>query len=208
MASDLPKLWHDPKTADRERKRIARLLLEDVTLRREQDTREALVQLRFRGGVTRELRVPLPKPSWALKQTKAEVVSEIDRLLDTHTEQEIAHQLNERGWCSGSGFPFSLRIIDGLRRDYHMKSCYERLREKGLLTSEEVAQMIGGPANAVNHWRQAGVLTGVRFHEKAQHLYERPTASVIQDIHRRRALDAPKNKTMSPRPQSSPSGAV
>lgn len=198
LASDLPKLWNDPNTADRERKRIVHLLLEDATLHREQETREALVQLRFRSGATRELRVPLPKPSWMLKQTKAEVVSEIDRLLDTQTEEEIARQLNERGWCSGSGFAFSLRMVDRLRRAYHLKSRYERLREKGLLTNEEVAQMIGGPANGVNHWRKAGVLIGVRFNAKAEHLFERPSPTVIAEIHRRRAIYAPKTKKPGP----------
>ena len=65
LASDFPKLWNDPKTPDRERKRMARLLLQDVTLRREQ---EVLVQIRFRGGATRELRLPLAKPAWALRR--------------------------------------------------------------------------------------------------------------------------------------------
>ena len=37
LASDFPKLWNDPRTLDRDRKRMARLLLEDVTLRREQE---------------------------------------------------------------------------------------------------------------------------------------------------------------------------
>jgi DNA invertase Pin-like site-specific DNA recombinase len=208
LASDLPKLWNDPKTADRERKRIVHLLLEDATLRREHETREALVQLRFRSGATRELHVPLPKPSWMLKQTKAEVISEIDRLLDTHTEEEIARQLNERGWCSGSGFAFSLRMVDRLRRDYHIKSRYQRLREKGLLTNEEVAQMIGGPANGVNHWRKAGVLIGVRFNEKGEYLFERPSPDVIAEIHRRRAIYAPKTKQTQTRSPSSPLGAV
>ena len=208
LASDLPKLWNDPKTADRERKRIVHLLLEDVTLRREQETREALVQLRFRSGATRELRVPLPKPSWMLKQTKAEVISEINRLLDTHTEEEIARQLNERGCCSGSGFAFSLRMVDRLRRDYHIKSRYERLREKGLLTNEEVAQMIGGPANGVNHWRKTGVLIGVRFNEKGEHLFERPSPGVIAGIQRRRAIYAPKTKETKTCSPSSPLGAV
>ena len=208
LASDLPKLWNDPNTADRERKRIVHLLLDDVTLHRDQESREALVQLRFRSGATRELRVPLPKPSWMLKQTKAEVVSEIDRLLDTQTEEEIARQLNERGWCSGSGFAFSLRMVDRLRRDYHIKSRYERLREKGLLTNEEVAQMIGGPANGVHHWRKAAVLIGVRFNAKAEHLFERPTPTVIAEIHRRRAIYAPKNKETKTRSPSSPLSAV
>ena len=67
LASDFPKLWNDPKTLDRDRKRMARLLLEDVTLQREQ---EVVVQLRFKGGATRQLRLPLPKTAWELKRTE------------------------------------------------------------------------------------------------------------------------------------------
>ena len=32
LASDFPRLWNDPATPQRERKRMARLLIEDVTL--------------------------------------------------------------------------------------------------------------------------------------------------------------------------------
>lgn len=32
LAQDLPRLWHDPGTSDQDRKRIVRLLIEDVTL--------------------------------------------------------------------------------------------------------------------------------------------------------------------------------
>ena len=47
LASVFPRLWNEPKTLDRDRKRMARLLVEDVTLRREQ---EVLVQIRFNGS--------------------------------------------------------------------------------------------------------------------------------------------------------------
>src|ERR1019366_7720900 len=35
LASNFPQLWRDPSTPDRERKRMVRLLLEDVTVSRE-----------------------------------------------------------------------------------------------------------------------------------------------------------------------------
>ncbi|MFP3560327.1 recombinase family protein, partial [Paraburkholderia sp. SIMBA_049] len=35
LASNFPRLWRDPATPDRERKRMIRLLLEDVTLNRD-----------------------------------------------------------------------------------------------------------------------------------------------------------------------------
>ena len=44
LASDFPRLWNDPATPHRERKRMARLLIEDVTLTK--DTRSLGVRLR------------------------------------------------------------------------------------------------------------------------------------------------------------------
>ena len=71
LASDFPRLWNDPNTPDRDRKRMARLILEDVTLiRGEQIT----VQVRFKGGATRTLQAsPLicagPTRTWSPRLT-------------------------------------------------------------------------------------------------------------------------------------------
>jgi DNA invertase Pin-like site-specific DNA recombinase len=50
LAEDFPRLWRDPATSDRDRKRMARLILEDVTLKRDQTL--ITVQVRFKGGAT------------------------------------------------------------------------------------------------------------------------------------------------------------
>ena len=52
LATDFPRLWCDPKTPPRERKRMIRLLIEDVTLNRDD---AITAQVRFRGGSTRTL---------------------------------------------------------------------------------------------------------------------------------------------------------
>jgi hypothetical protein len=56
LATDFPRLWHDPRTPDRERKRMVRLLVEDVTLIKAMDGVTAY--LRFRGGATTTLTIP------------------------------------------------------------------------------------------------------------------------------------------------------
>jgi hypothetical protein len=48
LATDFPRLWAHPDTPDRERKRMIRLLIDDVTLLRTSDGLTAHV--RFRGG--------------------------------------------------------------------------------------------------------------------------------------------------------------
>jgi DNA invertase Pin-like site-specific DNA recombinase len=183
LASEFPKLWQDPKTSDRDRKRMARLLLEDVTLRREQQ--EILVQVRFKGGATRELRPPFPKAAWALRKTKPEIVAEIDRLLGAQTDSDIACLLNERGWHSSSGSPFTFHIVGRLRRAYRLKSRRQRLREQGWLTVHEVADLLECSWTRINHWRKAGLLVSLRFGEKSDCLYQPPSATVLAEIRRR-----------------------
>src|SRR5207247_2572979 len=133
LARSFPQLWRDPATPDRERKRIVRLLLEDVTLIRGD---AITLHLRFKGGAQRTIQLPLPLRSWEQRQTSKEAVSEIDRLLDLHTYPEIAAKLNECGMSSGEGNPFTARIVAGIQRRYGLKSRYDRLRAAGLLTLE------------------------------------------------------------------------
>jgi hypothetical protein len=55
LTADFPKLWKDPMTPQRERKRMARLLIEDVTLSKGE---QITVEVRFKGGATRTLSLP------------------------------------------------------------------------------------------------------------------------------------------------------
>lgn len=183
LASDFPRLWNDPQTQDRDRKRMARLLLADVTLRRDE---KLIVQLRFKGGATRELRLPLPRKAWELKRTKPEIVAEIDRLLDDYTEDEIARRFNDQQWRSTLGNPFTARIVGNLRRSHRLRKRAERLRAKGLVTAREAAELLDTKPNLVDYWRERNLLCGARVNEKNQYMYERPQSAAIQEIKRRR----------------------
>jgi DNA invertase Pin-like site-specific DNA recombinase len=201
LASDFPTLWRDAKTSDRDRKRMARLLLEDVTLQRGQ---EIVLQLRFKGGATKELRLPLPKSGWALRKTKPEIIAEIDRLLDERNESQIARQLNEQGWHSSTGSQFNLRMVNQLRRAYKLKSRRQRLRDQGWLTVQETAVLLECPPGLVNHWRTAGLLVAVHFSDKNDWLYQKPDAPGIAQIQSRQRRECWKSNHS----QQHPSGAV
>ena len=75
LARDFPAMWSSEATADRDRKRMARLLIEDVTLVKGD---EVAVHVRFRGGATRSLSVPRAKASWETWTTPPGVVARID----------------------------------------------------------------------------------------------------------------------------------
>jgi DNA invertase Pin-like site-specific DNA recombinase len=173
LATDFARLWSDPRTPDRERKRMARLLIEDVTLLKVDDV---TAHVRFKGGATRTLSVPLAVPAWMLRRTSPEVVSTIDRLLDDHTDGEISELLNDRGLISGEGKRFHLSIVARIRKEYELESRYHRLRARGLLDQREIAEQLDVKPCTIKIWRRAGLLVAHRFDDKGQCLFERPGA--------------------------------
>lgn len=171
LASDFPRLWQDPRTPDQERKRMVRLLLADVTIRRGSGI---TVHVRFNGGATKALELVRPLTAWELRTTPAEIVAEIDRLTDCHTDKEIVQILNERGALSGCGQRFNSRIIARVRREYKLKSRYDRLREKGLLTLQEMSVRLEIDPHTVITWRNHGLLRGYPANDRDDWLYEDP----------------------------------
>jgi DNA invertase Pin-like site-specific DNA recombinase len=171
LATDFPRLWNDARTPDRERKRMTRLLIEDVTVLKADDV---TIQIRFKGGATRTLSVPLPKQAWMMRQTSPEVVAAIDRLLDDHTDNEIATLLNERGMTSGTGKPFHGLIVARIRDEYGLKDRYSRLRARGFLDQYEIAKRLHVTPETIRIWRRAGLLLAHRYNDKGECLFEQP----------------------------------
>ena len=147
LVTDLPGIWHDPATPARERKRIARLLLTDVTVTRTSDTITAHVRLA--GGQHRTLTLPVPEPAWKLRQTPAGTIAEIDQLLDRHTCAEIAGILRQRGLPNGQGRPLTPIMVQRVIRTYQLRSRRQRLAD-----AWHPAQPDGRSARRVHRNRQ------------------------------------------------------
>ena len=183
LAADFPKVWNDPNLPDRERKRIARLLLEDVTLRKAD---KVVVQIRFKGGALRTLELPLPQPYCVLFRTRPEIIEEIDSLLGSHSYEAIAQLLNQRGLRSSEGRAFNVSIIGRICTDSGLKSRRQRLLEAGLLTRKQMARNLKVSVLKITPWRQKGWIAGHHSNYKTEYLYETPTAELIAELKRKR----------------------
>jgi DNA-binding XRE family transcriptional regulator len=169
LANDFPRLWNSPQTPQRERKRMMRLLIEDVTLC---DGEEITAHVRFKGGTVTTLQLPRPKTAWELHTTPPDVVAEIDRLLDKHTDLEIVPLLNAQGMLTGKEHEFDVTAVQRIRRAYGLKNRFERLREKGLLTMQELAEKLHVTTKTVKDWKNGGLILGYHYNDKLECLYE------------------------------------
>jgi DNA invertase Pin-like site-specific DNA recombinase len=172
LVTDLPAIWNDPDIPARERKRIARLLLTDITVHRDSHTITAHV--RFPGGQHTTLTMPTPKPVGEQRKTPANIVAAIDKLLDEHISGEVAQILNQRGLTTGTGQPFHHKIIDNIIHTYRLPSRRQRLRATGMLTPTEMATLLGISRHTLKAWHRAGIVRGLRYNDKGETLYHRP----------------------------------
>jgi integrase len=140
LAKDFPKLWKNPRTPVREKKRMIRFLIEDVTIIRGEDI---TLHVRFKGGATKTLKLPLPLKGWQYNVTDPKIVEIVDGLLTDHTYAEIATILDERGYKSGQGHQIDRNIVKGITHKYKLKTRFARLRATGKLTVDEVASLLG-----------------------------------------------------------------
>ena len=172
LVTDLPAIWNDPATPMRERKRIARLLLTDVTVTRTSDTITAHVRLA--GGQHHALTLPVPKRAWEIRQTPAATIAAIDRLLDQHTCAEIAGILRRRGLANGEGRPFTATMVQRVIRTYQLRSRRQRLLATGLIPLTQMAQLLSVSTGTVKIWYHAGIVSGQRYNDKGEVLYNPP----------------------------------
>jgi hypothetical protein len=172
LAADFPALWANPATPPRERKRIVRLLLDDVTLVK---TDQIHLHVRLRGGTTRSLAIPIPAPAPKARATDADTLALLDRLLDQHTDADTAAALNAAGHRTSEGKPFARTNVRRLRRDHELPSHADRLRARGLLTLDEIAAQLGVYTGTTKAWQHAGLLQSEKANDKNERLYHPPT---------------------------------
>ncbi len=178
LPGDFAQLWCDPRTTDQDRKRLARLIIEDVTLLK---TDHIIAQVRFKGGATRTLTVPLPPPFAEARLTPVATLAAIDRFLDEATDREIAAPLNAHGYRTFAGLPFEAAHVRQLRHGHGLKDRYTRLREAGLLTAAELAARLNVRPQTIWRWYRCGRLRGERYNDRGTRLFWPPTDETMRD---------------------------
>ena len=176
LAEQLPRIWQDPRVDYRERKRILRLLVDDVTLIKSQII---TAHVRLSGGATRTLELERPLPIAQIRKFKPELVAEVDRLIDHHCDREIAEILNRRGCRTWEGKPFNLKKITFIRGAYKLSSRHERLRRRGMLTTREIAERFDVSETAVHHWGREGLIRKCYTDSLNRGLWEIPPGQTI-----------------------------
>jgi DNA invertase Pin-like site-specific DNA recombinase len=159
--ADLPALWAAPTTSDRDRKRLLRALLADVTITPSAgDPTQILVGLRWKSGASQQVQVTRRKNAFQLRSTDPAAIELARRIGPGLDNNALAGALNDAGHRTGTRQPFDGVAAGNLRSYHHIP--YPGLLEDGELTPRQVAQLIGVSTGTIHYWINAGYLLARR----------------------------------------------
>jgi DNA invertase Pin-like site-specific DNA recombinase len=180
MTEDFERIWADNAVANRERKRLLAHVIEDATLLRNVQDGTVKVHLRFKGGRVETLTTASPKPSHQKVKTSPQIVALVDELLSEHLYAEIAEILNAKGlhpggaaWPGKHGARFTALRVQYLAHTYGLRSRFDRLRERGLLTKKEMAARLEIHEHTLVRWVENGIINAHAY-SRNRWLYEEP----------------------------------
>jgi DNA invertase Pin-like site-specific DNA recombinase len=160
LAKDLPALWAAPTTAPKDRKRLLRTLVADVTLKSAAGDAQVRIGIRWRSGAAEEVIVRRPVPAPVARRTSATAIDFVKRH-GACRDQETVAALNAAGLTTGTGRPFDLTAVRWLRFAYRIPSPPPP-RAEAELTVADVAARLGIARDAVYYWIECGHLVARR----------------------------------------------
>jgi DNA invertase Pin-like site-specific DNA recombinase len=156
LAGNFPQLWAAPTTEARDRKRMLRLLIKDITVVKGPEPRLLKLQIRWQGGATEvvETRLPPNRPD-ALRYPTA-TVDKIRDLAREHDDVDIAALFNRDGLVSSMGKLFTADMICWIRFKHRISG---PSRPPGTLSVNEVCERYGVSMHVVYYWIERGHLS-------------------------------------------------
>jgi DNA invertase Pin-like site-specific DNA recombinase len=161
LARDLPRVWHAPTTQAKDRKRMLRLLIKDITVEKPADQKRLLAHLRWQGGASTHLSLQLPLNIADRVRYPAALVDRVRELAHRVPDAQIADQLKQEGLSSALGKPFTASMIKWIRYRYQIPPVQQMRPEE--LTVQQVAERFGVSPHVVYYWIEHGVIPARRL---------------------------------------------
>ena len=161
LARDVPALWAAKTTSQKDRKRLLRALIADVTLTSEPEGRELSVGIRWRSGASEQHTIERPQTRQEVIRTPSEAIELTRQLAATHTNAQIAQRLNAAGLSAGTGGPFAATHVQWIR--WRHKIPYPTNYAHGSeLTVSQIATRLGDSTGVIYAPISTGKLTARR----------------------------------------------
>ena len=175
LAADLPAVWHSETTTPTDRQRIARMLLERVTVVVDKESEQVDVRLQWLGGVVRQHTLERPVRRYKQQSDYPRLVERLTQLCQQRlSSSAIAERLNDEGFRPPKRVErFNGAMVQRLTSELGLQRRKRPGSAAGLGADEYgvtgLARRLGVPRDTVRRWLRAGWLN-VRLDEAGPHV--------------------------------------
>jgi hypothetical protein len=141
LAESFANTFRSDAVSWKDKKRMVRYLIEDVTLTRASS--HISMQIRYRGHTTQSVIVAAPKRICETWSTPPKTIELINSAAETASAEGIAVFLNQQKLKSGKGCGFTANIVKRIMYAHSIPSMKERYLNRGYMTCVQKAKMLG-----------------------------------------------------------------
>jgi hypothetical protein len=167
LARDLPRVWQAPTTQAKDRKRMLRLLIADITVEDRIQSREVTLHIRWQGGACSDVTVKRPPTTAERMRYPAATIERVRELSRQLTDAHIAQALNAQGLLSSTGQKFTLSMVQWIRHRYGIPASSLQQRP-GEITVKQLAEQLGVGTHFVYYWIRQGLINARQINAHGQ----------------------------------------
>jgi len=150
LAKEIPTLW--AKTTNiKDKKRIVRLLISDITVTKDRQTKTLFLKVRWQAGPLQQIEVTLPPNAADKIRYPQAMVEKVKTLtLQYGDDKKTVSLLNQQGIMGATGRPFTTDMIQWIRFRHNIKM--PLLKSEDELTVNEVCAMFNISRHMIYYW--------------------------------------------------------
>ena len=162
LAESIPQIWNAPSSSYKDKKRIIRILIEDVTVKAEPGNPEFTLGLRYRSGRIETLNLIKPRKRYEVVRHSNDTIDMVRNLSQSMNDAQIAAHMNKCGFRTRLGKDFTEDSIQWIRFKHKIPSFLKNNR-KGL-SVKETAELLEISTGKVYYYINNGIIPAAKQH--------------------------------------------
>jgi excisionase family DNA binding protein len=185
LAENLSAAWNAPGVTMRARQQLLRTLITDIIVDVDDEVRDVVLTIHWRGGRHSELRVRKPRTGEHGCATTEDALAVMRSMAGRWSDEHIAASLNRMGLPTGQGKTWTAHRVSSVRRVRGIHAYRSAEKDGAWLTMSEAAKLLGVTNHAIRRLIKAGVLAaeqvvpGAPYQIRAGDLASGPVMSAI-----------------------------
>jgi len=162
LADNLSAAWNAPGVTMRARQQLLRALIADIIVDVDDEARDVVLTIHWRGGQHSQLRIRKPRTGEYGCATPEDALAVMRSMAGRWPDEHIAASLNRMGLPTGQGKTWTAHRVSSVRRVRNIHAYRSAEKDGEWLTMTEAAKVLGVTNHTIRRLIKAGVLAAMQ----------------------------------------------